>query len=59
MKTSETADRTDSTPLLLRRIENRPVATHPLASHFTMVTTQGNQPEMGDQSEDNTRYDSD
>ena len=51
------------TPLLLRRAEKKPrISEQGLglsASHFTMVTTSGNEPEMGDQEEDSTRYDRD
>lgn len=51
------------TPLLLRRAEKKPQISRQglglSASHFTMVTTSGNEPEMGDQEEDSTRYDRD
>ncbi|TSC67431.1 MAG: hypothetical protein CEO19_240 [Parcubacteria group bacterium Gr01-1014_73] len=51
------------TPLLLRRAEKKPRTSEQglglSASHFTMVTTSGNEPEMGDQEEDSTRYDRD
>lgn len=50
MKTSE------RTPLLLRRMEDKPeTSSHPLASHMTVVTTSGMQPEMHDQQEDADR----
>jgi len=50
----------EDTPLLLRRIEEKPdQPTHPLASHRTAATTPGSRPEMGDQQEDSTRYDQD
>lgn len=51
-----------TTPLLLRRARRAPDSSKlatatpdrldPIASHFTVVTTQGNAPEMHDQQED-------
>ena len=53
----------EQTPLLLRRAEKKSLISEQglglSASHFTMVTTSGNDPEMGDQEEDSTRYDRD
>jgi len=47
-------------PLLLRRLQEKPVVSDPTASgHMTIVTTQGFKPEMTDQKEDATRYDKD
>jgi len=46
---------TESTPLMLRRIEEKPAVSHPTASHMTVVTTQGMEPEMHDQEEDAQR----
>ena len=46
---------TEETPLLLRRLEEKPAISHPLASHFTVVTTAGQQQEMHDQCEDAQR----
>lgn len=46
---------TEETPLLLRRIEEKPEVSHPTASHFTVVTTAGQQQEMHDQCEDASR----
>lgn len=51
---------TDKTPLLLRRAQEIPaveVESIPghAASHFTVCTTAGNDPEMHDQQEDQTR----
>lgn len=46
---------TEKTPIMLRRIEEKPAVTHPTASHFTVVTTPGLQPEMHDQNEDERR----
>lgn len=54
-KTLETHEVTERTPLMLRRIERKPQTSHPTASHFTVVTTAGNQPEMHDQREDATQ----
>ena len=48
-------EKTEETPLLLRRIQEKPEVSHPTASHFTVVTTAGQQPEMHDQHEDATR----
>ena len=49
---------TGHTPLLLRRIRQRPRLVHTTASgHMTVVTTGGGRPEMHDQEEDATRYD--
>jgi len=46
----------ERTPLLLRRMEDMPeTQSHPLASHMTVVTTAGMQPEMHDQREDANR----
>ena len=45
----------EKTPLMLRRIEKKPVVSHPTASHMTVVTTGGNEPEMHDQQEDSSR----
>jgi len=46
----------ERTPLLLRRMEDVPeTPSHPLASHMTVVTTAGMQPEMHDQMEDASR----
>mgnify|MGYP001576709578 CR=1 FL=1 len=46
----------ESTPLLLRRAEKQPRAGSQdwglSASHMTVVTTSGNEPEMHDQEED-------
>lgn len=48
-----------STPLLLRRIQEKPQVQGPLAmSHMTIVTT-NRIPEMSDQQDDATRYDKD
>ena len=52
---TELLDVTETTPLLLRRITKKPEVSHPTASHFTVVTTAGNEPEMHDQQEDATR----
>ncbi len=47
-------------PLLLRRLQEKPVVTDPTASgHMTIVTTQSQNTEMNDQQEDATRYDKD
>lgn len=53
---------TARTPLLLRRIRRLPKVDEakgdriePRASHMTVVTTQGNSPEMHDQQEDRHR----
>ena len=48
-------EETEETPLLLRRIEEKPEVSHPTASHFTVVTTPGMEPEMHDQQEDAVR----
>ena len=54
-KFPETHEVAECTPLMLRRIERKPQTSHTTASHFTVVTTGGNQPEMHDQQEDATR----
>lgn len=54
-KSPEAHEVTERTPLMLRRIERKPQTSHPTASHFTVVTTGGFQPEMHDQQEDATR----
>jgi hypothetical protein len=43
----------DDAPLLLRRARPRPVVTD-VRANMTVVTTQGNQPEMHDQQDDPT-----
>ena len=45
----------EDAPILLRRIRQRPRVSHPTASHMTVVTTGGMQPEMHDQQEDEQR----
>lgn len=55
MSCVEDLEVTERTPLMLRRLERKPQISHPTASHFTVVTTAGNQPEMHDQQEDATR----
>lgn len=46
---------TEKTPILLRRIEQKPKVSHPTASHMTVVTTAGMDQEMHDQREDGQR----
>jgi hypothetical protein len=60
MKANTALKVTPETPLLLRRIQQKPQVQHPMASgHMTVVTTQGFKVEMNDQQEDATRYDQD
>lgn len=42
----------ERTPLMLRRIEEKPAVTHPTTNNMTVVTTPGMEPEMHDQKED-------
>lgn len=42
----------DNAPLLLRRAQKRPVV--PITANMTVVTTQGQSPEMRDQMKDQT-----
>lgn len=65
MKTDQLVKVDEHTPLLLRRAERKPdvdvsrnangQTLGPFASHMTVVTTGGNQPEMHDQQEDASR----
>ena len=55
MKNIQDFEVTERTPLMLRRIEEKPEVSHPTASHMTVVTTQGAEPEMHDQVEDAQR----
>lgn len=59
MNTKPVLPVTPDSPLLMRRIQEKPQASHPTASHMTVCTTSGNQPEMHDQSEDMFRHDQD
>lgn len=43
---------TERTPLMLRRLERKPQVSHPMASHFTYVTTNLGGGDVGDQMED-------
>lgn len=59
MKAEQLIEVSETTPLLLRRAEKKPdIGSQNLglsASHMTVVTTGGHQPEMHDQQEDATR----
>lgn len=55
MKGTPALEITEETPVLLRRMEEKPEVQHPTASHMTVVTTGGMQPEMHDQNEDASR----
>ena len=60
MSTFTALEEKPETPLLLRRIQQKPQIQSPIASgHMTIVTTQGFKPEMVDGEEDATRYDKD
>lgn len=59
MKANTVLKVTPETPLLLRRIQQKPKVQYPIVNHMTIVTTPGYKPEMNDQQDDATRYDRD